>query len=617
MLLRSPSTEAQNVRKLLLPISAALVWLAPAHGIAATDTSLVVQEPAVLESVESTHAGFSFRFEAAASDARDNASLARKSARYRSLTEHLREALAELQRTDPLLGPGMAKAHRLFDARWLVAKHARYELAAVVNRLDRRSFAPDACGELRLIYRLRYERSRLPFTVNAVYWMKDREGGNNCAEIARRWDAAGRLGGKALAEYLVSSEGPLAPIDLEPARLKSLEVNLQSVRWPSMVRPDLGAHAEYMLRVFQLSSDGQTLVAGRLENTPDVERIASDPRLKAALLRWIGHPENLERIDAGIAVLPEPFLAREATSVSPRGLTRLANRPFARLVTEHELRGLDLAKYRHVKTPASLLRRLDDLSCMGCHQARGVAGFHALGIDRADTLAVNTLAVTGSPHLMRDLPRRRAWLDALLRGQAPIEARPLSERAETGEGGYGSHCGLGDAGFATWTCDAGLSCRAIGNAAGDQSVGQCFPEALGQVGDPCEPGRMQPHPDGRRDKVVGAVSGACTQGVCEVNRVGFPEGMCAVRCAQGGENVSCGAIAILAGFNGCLDQGRPFAECIERNVRPAGLRRCDDAEPCRDDYLCVRTAGGTGACIPPYFLFQMRVDGHPTPQSER
>lgn len=30
----------------------------------------------------------------------------------------------------------------------------------------------------------------------------------------------------------------------------------------------------------------------------------------------------------------------------------------------------------------------------------------------------------------------------------------------------------------------------------------------------------------------------------------------------------------------------------------------------RDDYICARTPDGNGACIPPYFLFQLRVDGH-------
>jgi hypothetical protein len=54
------------------------------------------------------------------------------------------------------------------------------------------------------------------------------------------------------------------------------------------------------------------------------------------------------------------------------------------------------------------------------------------------------------------------------------------------------------------------------------------------------------------------------------------------------------------------------------------LKGCDANEPCRDDYICARTAAGHsaskdarerahGACIPPYFLFQLRVDGHPAP----
>ena len=91
----------------------------------------------------------------------------------------------------------------------------------------------------------------------------------------------------------------------------------------------------------------------------------------------------------------------------------------------------------------------------------------------------------------------------------------------------------------------------------------------------------------------------------------------AVDCEDRGPEGTCGAIAILADFNDCLARGRPFPECLGAHVRPAGLRRCDERTPCRDDYLCVRTndrnGGGEGACIPPYFLFQMRVDGHPHP----
>ena len=43
-----------------------------------------------------------------------------------------------------------------------------------------------------------------------------------------------------------------------------------------------------------------------------------------------------------------------------------------------------------------------------------------------------------------------------------------------------------------------------------------------------------------------------------------------------------------------------------------GLRACSRSAPCRDDYICAGTADPEkGACIPPYFVFQFRVDGHP------
>jgi hypothetical protein len=70
-------------------------------------------------------------------------------------------------------------------------------------------------------------------------------------------------------------------------------------------------------------------------------------------------------------------------------------------------------------------------------------------------------------------------------------------------------------------------------------------------------------------------------------------------------------IAELRPFNDCLARNQPFADCLARHVNPAGLRACSESAPCRDDYICARTPAGTGACIPPYFLFQLRVDGHP------
>jgi hypothetical protein len=90
--------------------------------------------------------------------------------------------------------------------------------------------------------------------------------------------------------------------------------------------------------------------------------------------------------------------------------------------------------------------------------------------------------------------------------------------------------------------------------------------------------------------------------------------MCTSSCADLPEAGTCGVIAVLEPFNACLARKTPFPRCLAEHVTPAGLRACDARTPCRDDYICARVPGGAatgrGACMPPYFLFQMRVDGH-------
>jgi hypothetical protein len=541
-----------------------------------------IDDPALLATIEQRVADFGVLAIGAESAGLSNASLA-SLAPYRELFDPLERDLRALTDGDPQAGVAVrGHAHRSFDTRWLRAANARFRLVAIANRMDRRAFDRDGCGETRLIYRLSYDQSRLPFTIA----LELRNTGD-CALEARRWL-------QPASERLFAEGGPLH--GLSRARLVQVGLNVQAVRWPSAVRPDLGGHAEYLLRAFRW--DGTHYRARLLENTPDVARLKRDRAALAELASWLH--AHADEVDQGFALIPERFLAEVVSSVTPRGFGRLANRPFAQLFAP--ARFADLAPGRFARTPEAFLRRLDQLSCNGCHQARSVAGFHQLGLDDAAP-AANALAIGHSPHVHDELARRGTYVQALADGRSPDEAPPFAERA-SGEGGYGAHCGL-DASFAHWTCAPGLHCDGF---EGDPGVGVCLGETA--VGDPCEPSRIAADADSHRDRARLGPERACP-GVCEATRVGFPSGMCADSCGAAGS--TCGAIAILTPFNNCLAQGRPFVECAQ-HARPAGLRGCDADHPCRDDYLCARTAEGKGACLPPYFVLQMRVDGHPAPR---
>ena len=110
-------------------------------------------------------------------------------------------------------------------------------------------------------------------TVNVVFFQED--DGDDCTRAIARWarDPSG----------LVGEGGPLASARLEPGLVKSVEVDVQTVRWPSTTRPDLGGHAEYLLRVFRRDANGE-LAPAPLENQPDVVRLARDRALRARLL---------------------------------------------------------------------------------------------------------------------------------------------------------------------------------------------------------------------------------------------------------------------------------------------------------------------------------------------
>lgn len=560
--------------------------------------SLVVDDVLTLRALEAEGLGFAVRVAGVAAE--NNEEMA-KSSRYQSFIKVIRQDIQDIWAADTDAGVGLKYAHRTFNPAWLTDARMRFHLVAVVNRIDRRVFAKDkTCGETRLIYRLGYavggERamvSRLPMTVNVVYRVAD--DGQNCKDVGALWSADWV---KAQLVGPMAGKGALA--------LRSVEVNVQSVRWPGTVHPSLGGHAEYILRVFHPTADNQTYAPAVLENTPDVAALSKDKAQRQALVEWLRDPKNLAAIDQGTALLPEHFLARKVVSSAPHGLARLGNRGFSQLIKAEDLEGLDLSGTTYIQSPRAMLRRLDAMTCAGCHQSRSVAGFHLLGREPDPLQVVDALEISSSPHFQDELGRRAHYMADVVAGHAPDEVRPPPEYDP--HGALNSRCGLGDPGFEGWRCGGGSVCL----AAEDPEVGLCVPEGGHVAGDPCEIGVLSTKAVPNKDRIRDVKEVSCGDfGVCESSAVGFPGGMCAASCAVPGHHGVCGSIPLLVDFNKCVASQKPLHDCIIDNTRPAGMRACDDKNPCRDDYICARTGQAMGACMPPYFLFQMRVDGHP------
>lgn len=550
----------------------------------AADPVLLVTSPAALQAAEKSGAGFSRWFDAASASSdgiTTNQALMRAPA-WRSIAEPLGASLAGIQRRDKQAGVGVSRyPHRLFDARWLASPDAFFELVGVANRMDRRPFQDGACGETRLVYRLAYRtaemQSRLPMTVNVELRGDAPDADGSCASAAKHWQPPqASMTDEAQGRWLVSADGPLAPRRLEHSRIAQVTTNLQSVRWPSAVRPDLGGHAEYMLRAFRWNADTKRFDVAPLENTPDVAKLKANTPLRKELQQWLQQPANLRALDEATLQIPEKFLATEAISVAPRGLERLANRPFSQVFAPGEWQAV--AGSRTLQSPQAVLRRLDDLSCMGCHQSRAVAGFHLLGVDRRGASRTfttgNALAVPHSPHVQDELARRGTYVQSSLSMQRPDPFRPLAEPDDAG------------------------------TVAEKPTVGaRCEPTRITQSANPWLD----------RAEKLPRVSCEGLFSVCEKTSVGFPGGMCSGPCDPRDRNGTCGGIAILSDFNSCLAAKKPFGECLAKHTRPGNLRSCSAQQACRDDYICAQAEGqpeGRGACIPPYFLFQMRVDGH-------
>lgn len=593
----------------------------PSEDALVSDVTTADVAPEVLVKDPRTLAKLEERFSAAAmlggAGGTTLAALAQSSPVYRDLAAAVAADIADVKRTDPESGKGFAFGHRLFDDTWLTWDKARLELVGVTNRVD--LMFRGGCGETHFVYRLAYTTttggttvdSRLPFTMNVLVPTPD--DGQRCRTVASKWLAVAQatdVGGALLA-------GPLAGL-AKPTRV---EVDYQRVRWPSAVRPEMGGHAEYTLRAFTMSE-------GRLAPAPldDTPRLDLDAAGRGQLLEWV--KASLDDIDRGTARVPADLLATSAVSVAPRAAARAANKPFSALLDERDLATLPLAGRATIASPKALLHKLDGITCQGCHQSRGIAGFHLLGEERRGTMRLNALFVGASPHLLDAVKWRASFVRALASGAEPPK-RNAPDHASGEAVGYGGHCSLGaDPGFADFQCQSRFVCKRVD----DDVLGQCMPRGTPGFGDACEDSKVRASVDSHRDTATSRELECAGGATCFLRSgKGFPDGMCQKRCETVGEPLGDGTICAgvpfgsgpLGGFNKCMfELRRPFEVCLADDVRPTTSRACDEANPCRDDYACARIYAKddrdtrVGVCEPPYFVFQGRVDGHPSPTTK-
>jgi hypothetical protein len=143
---------------------------------------------------------------------------------------------------------------------------------------------------------------------------------------------------------------------------------------------------------------------------------------------------------------------------------------------------------QNIRSVAGFERRLNDMSCAGCHQTRGIGGFHFPGVDWMAATPDNSTIVPASPHFFGDQIRRRDILTALRDGKRPDYSRGFASRPQLRgsaelagteyEDGWGAHCYVqhadaadNDKSFKAWTCAEGLACQVVDKAT---RMGMCF-----------------------------------------------------------------------------------------------------------------------------------------------
>jgi hypothetical protein len=412
------------------------------------------------------------------------------------------------------IGVGTEFAFQLFDRAQLTSPDTRFVLSGIVNRMDRGYVPGFDCGEIRLIYRLTPTNvaatigeasvsPRLPMTLNVVLKAKGGGVATSCAEIAKRWLAAGSLTatGAELAEKLTAPGGALDLVT--PRIIDRIETNLQIAHAPKSPTRDF--RTDYLMKVFDYDAKSETFVESALEDQIDRDRLLSDTSLARDFKAWLLDPLHLAELDRGTVLIPDRFLLKTAIAPTPTGFSPSDLQPAFGLVegedgTKNPIFGksdvvLALAKaaaldvkLQNIRSVGGFERRLNDVSCAGCHQTRGIGGFHFPGVDWMAAKPSNSTVVPASPHFFGDQVRRRDIVTAFAEGKQPDFSRGFASRPQLRgsselagteyEDGWGAHCYAqhakasdNDKSFVGWTCAEGLTCQTAGDSA---RMGMCF-----------------------------------------------------------------------------------------------------------------------------------------------
>jgi hypothetical protein len=283
----------------------------------------------------------------------------------------------------------------------------------------------------------------------------------------------------------------------------------------------------------------------------------------------------------------------------------------------------------------------------------------------------NRLERPFSPHFDAERPRRLAVLERLASGSPSELVRPhpsapaaawSADAPRFSAAGTDMPCVLDDglASAARWSCAAGLECRSVADdPAVPFGLGQCVPaEADVSAGASCRAATLASAAPASElfawnvrafaDRVVseqklyamGEGALTTTRPNCRPSRIGVPLGRVTRNCRADERSLATFAsatpdevCAIVGGKGfeqmamGYFDS-RAFAAGVGRGM----LDTCTPTRACREDYICQQlprflldkgVAEATllrlhdehiGFCTPTYFVYQLRLDGHPNPR---